>query len=419
VMLRYRREDFDEMLHLGGVSPAWPISYAEMEPWYQKAEDLFEVRGDVTLDPTEPPHSNGYGFPPVPDEPAIANMRRRLTKAGVSPSSLPLAVDIEAWLSRAKTPWDAFPDTTGAKKDAESAALTKALQFPNVTLVSGAKVTKLGTGKDGQISFVDFDQTTPGTLGKAAQKRLEPGFCILSAGAVNSAALLLRSANDAYPRGLANQSDNVGRYFMNHNCSAILALHPWRKNTSVYQKTLQFNDFYLSGGPANEPLGNVQLLGKISGPILASQSALPLWMANQIAARSVDWYAMSEDLPNRDSRVSVQGDSIILDWKRTNWEAHKILVQKAKAVLRKSGFPILVSRAFDRKTPSHQCGTTRFGPDPKNSVLNLFCRSHDHENLYVVDAGFLPTSAAVNPALTIAAQALRVGDYIKQKELAV
>lgn len=419
VMLRYRREDFEVMQHLGGVSPAWPISYDEMEPWYKKAEDLFEVRGDATLDPTEPPRSDGYAFPPIPDEPVIANIRRRLTKAGVSPSSLPLAVDIEAWLSRAKTPWDAFPDTTGAKKDAESAALTKALQYPNVTLVTGAKVTKLGTGKDGQISFVEFDQTSSGAPTKNEQKRLEPSICILSAGAVNSAALLLRSANDAYPTGLANGSDNVGRYFMNHNSSAILALHPWRKNTSVYQKTLQFNDFYLSGGPSNEPLGNIQLLGKISGTILASQSALPLWMAKQIAARSVDWYAMSEDLPNRDSRVSVQGDSIILDWKRTNWDAHKILVQKAKSVLRKSGFPILVSRAFDRKTPSHQCGTTRFGADPKTSVLNLHCRSHDHQNLYVVDAGFLPTSAAVNPALTIAAQALRVGDYIKEKDLAV
>jgi choline dehydrogenase-like flavoprotein len=419
VMLRYRREDFGEMQHLGGVSPAWPISYDEMELWYQKAEDLFEVRGDTSQDPTEPTHSGGYPFPPVPDEPTIANMRQRLTKAGVTPSSLPLAVDHKSWLSRAKTPWDAFPDTTGAKKDAESAALAKALQYPNVSLVTGAKVTGLGTGKDGRISFVDFGQTVRGTSARGEQKRLEPKICILSAGAVNSAALLLRSANDANPTGLANGSDTVGRYFMNHNCSAILALHPWRKNTSVYQKTLQFNDFYLSGGPSNRPLGNIQLLGKISGQILASQSALPVWMAQQIAARSVDWYAMSEDLPDYDSRVSVTGGRVVLDWKRTNLDAHKTLVQKAKSVLRKAGFPILVSRAFDRKTPSHQCGTTRFGADPKTSVLDLHCRSHDHSNLYVVDAGFLPTSAAVNPALTIAAQALRVGNYIKEKDLAV
>lgn len=418
VMLRYRREDFGEMQHLGGVSPAWPISYDEMEPWYQKAEELFEVRGDARQDPTEPSHTGDYNFPPVPDEPTISTLRNQLVRAGVTPSSLPLAVDHKAWLARGETPWDAFPDTTGAKKDAENTALVKALAFANVTLISGAKVTRLGTGTSGHVSFVEFTQKDAGTSDQARQKRLGVGTCILSAGAVNSAALLLRSANNDHPTGLANGSDNVGRHFMNHNCSAVLALHPWRRNTAVYQKTLQFNDFYLSGGPMNKPLGNVQLLGKISGEILSAQTGLPVWAARQIAAHSVDWYAMSEDLPNRDSRVSLKGDRIVLDWKRTNWEAHQALVRKVKSVLRKAGSPVVISRPFDRQTPSHQCGTTRFGADPSNSVLDLYCRTHDHRNLFVVDAGFLPTSAAVNPALTIAAQALRVGDYINRKVLA-
>jgi choline dehydrogenase-like flavoprotein len=161
----------------------------------------------------------------------------------------------------------------------------------------------------------------------------------------------------------------------------------------------------------------VQLLGKITAEILATQVNLPGPVTRWIAARSFDWYAMSEDLPSDDSRVSLRGDQIVLDWKRSNWQAHEALVTKLKALLRRAGCPIVMSRAFDRKTPSHQCGTAVFGNDPNATVLDLFCRSHDHENLFVVDASFLPTSAAVNPALTIAAQALRVADYIKHKDL--
>lgn len=413
VMLRYRREDFGEMRHLGGTSPAWPIDYDTLEPWYQQAEDLYQVRATDSEDPTEPPHSARYPFEPVPDEPSISDLRRRLRKSGVTPATLPLAVDHVRWLKRAKTPWDAFPDTTGDKKDAESAALSKALTYPNVTLVTGAEVTRLMTRPDGRIMSVQYRQGAAATHAEVV-----PGLCILSAGAVNSAALLLRSANDNFPRGLANGSDMLGRNFMNHNCTALLALHPWRKNSAVYQKTLMFNDFYLTGGPEGAPLGNVQLLGKISGTILAAQSGLPVWVAKHIAARSVDWYAMSEDLPDPQSRVTLQDGRIVLDWKRSNIAAHKLLVAKVKSVLRKAGYPLIVSRAFDARTPSHQCGTTRFGPDPKTSVLDLYCRAHEHGNLFVMDAGFLPTSAAVNPALTIAAQSLRVGQHIIECDIA-
>lgn len=411
VMLRYRAEDFREMRHSGGASPAWPIGYEEFEPWYQAAEEMFQVHGDVTGDPSEPPHSGRYPFPPIPDEPSIERMRQSLIRAGVTPSCLPLAVDIEKWSARANTPWDGFPDTTGAKMDAEAVSVTRALSHPNVTLETSAEVVRLQTGKGGRITSVEFrkgDKTCT----------LSPGLVILSAGAVNSAALLLKSANADYPAGLANGSDMVGRNFMNHNCSAVIATHPLRVNDAVYQKTLQFNDFYLSGGPDNLPLGNVQLLGKISGNILAANTRLPQVMANWIARHSVDWYVMTEDLPNPDSRVTVESGEIRLDWRRSNWDTHLAAVAKAKSVLRKAGFPIVLARAFDRRTPSHQCGTARFGNNPKDSVLDLYCRSHDHPNLFVVDASFLPNSAAVNPALTIAAQALRVGDHILNKDLA-
>ncbi|MEM1301764.1 MAG: GMC family oxidoreductase [Pseudomonadota bacterium] len=406
VLIRYRAEDFETREHLGGTSPAWPISYAEMEPWYQKAEEMYGVRGDTTQDPTEPAHSGAYPYPPVADEPAIADLRHRLTRAGVTPSSLPLGVDIDRWLDGGQTPWDGHPDTNGGKMDAESVGLARALQHTNVTLLRNTKVTRLEAAADARITQVHYRQD-------GADHAITPKVTILSAGAVNTAVLLLASANDNFPTGLANRSDMVGRRFMNHNCTALLALHPLRRNPSVYQKTLQFNNFYLSGGPGDAPLGNVQLLGKITTPILTSQARLPRPIAAWIAARSVDWYVMSEDLPSRDSRVTLRNGRIVLDWKRSNWQTHEALVAKTKQVLRKAGYPILLSKPFDRRTPSHQCGTTVFGADPGASVLNLHCRAHDHPNLYVVDAGFLPTSAAVNPALTIAAMALRVADHLK------
>ena len=190
----------------------------------------------------------------------------------------------------------------------------------------------------------------------------------LSAGAVNSAVLLLRSANENFPAGLANRSDQVGRNFMNHNCSAVLALHPFRRNDAVYQKTFLINDFYLADGPGGAPLGNVQLLGKISGRMLAASASIPAPVAAWIAGHSVDFYAMSEDLPDPESRVRVEGDRIILDWRRSNWEAHAALVARLKSVLRRAGFPIVLARPFDRRTPSHQCGTARMGSDPATSV---------------------------------------------------
>ena len=409
VMLRYRAEDFIRMQHLDGVSPAWPIGYDTLAPYYDQAEALYQVRGDAEADPTEPAHSAPYPYPPVPHEADIAHMAQRLRAAGVTPSPLPLAVDSAAWLARAATPWDAFPDTTGAKLNAET-VLDAALAHDNVTLLTGTKATRLETAPDGVISAVLVEPDDKNT----APQRIEAGRVILSAGAVNSAALLLGSTSEAFPHGVANRSDMVGRNFMNHNTSAILALHPLRRNRAVYQKTLQFNDYYLTGGPDGAPLGNVQLLGKISGAILSAQTGLPSALTNALAARSHDWYAMSEDLPDPNSRVSLKNGRIVLDWKRSNMRAHELLVQKAKATLRRAGFPIVLSRGFDRRTPSHQCGTVRFGTDPMQAPLDTMCRAHDHPNLYVVDASFLPSSAAVNPALTIAAMALRVAEHIRE-----
>ncbi len=410
VLMRYRAEDFAPIRHLGGTTPGWPIAYDDLEPWYQQAEALYQVRGTVGEDPTEPKHSGSYAFSPVPDEPPIADFRKRLQSIGLHPSSLPLGVDIDLWLRHGQTPWDAFPDTCGGKMDAETVGLAHALQHPNVRLETGARVTRL-VAKGGRIVAVELARE-----GRA--QRLEAPLIILAAGAVMSAALLLGSADETCPAGLANRSDQVGRNFMNHNLSAVLALHPFRRNASVYQKTLQLNDFYLTGGPGGAPLGNVQLLGKISGPILASDTPIPRPLAAWIARHSVDILAMSEDLPNPESRVTLRGDQIVLDWKRSNWEAHLALVKTLKRNLKKAGYPIVISHAFDRRTPSHQCGTARMGANPATSVVDPVCRSHDHANLFIVDASVLPTSAAVNPALTIAALALRTAAHIRERDFA-
>ena len=407
-LIRYRAEDFRPLRHIGGTTPGWPISYADLEPFYCEAERLYSVRGKTGDDPTEPPHARDYPFGPVPHEPVIADLRDRLAALGLHPSSVPLAVDLERWLSRARTPWDAFPDTNGGKRDAESAALTQALAQDNVTLRTGARVRRLLRGAGNRLRGVELE----------SGEVIEAGLVALAAGAVQSAALLLASADESCPTGLANRSDQVGRNFMNHNCSAVLALHPLRKNPSVYQKPLMLNDFYLTGGPGGEPLGNIQLLGKISGPILRASSGLPGPLADWIAARSIDLYAMSEDLPNPASRVTLKNGQIVLDWQRSNMQAHAALVSRLKRLLRKAGYPVVVAKPFDRRTPSHQCGTARMGDDPGASVTDSFGRSHDHPNLFITDAALLPTSAAVNPALTVAALALRAGAHLRQHDLA-
>lgn len=413
VLVRYRAEDFAEMKHREGVSPAWPFPYEELEPWYSEAERLYQVRGSLGEDPTEPAHSRPYAFPPVPDEPAVASVRQRLKANGMHPYSLPLGLDLDRWLAKAKTPWDAHPNCHDGKMDAETTALAVALGYPNVTLQTRSRVTRLETSEDGRRI------TAVHVLRDGTSERIAPRMVILSAGAVQSAVLLLRSANDRHPRGLANSSDQVGRNFMNHNSSAVLAISPFYRNTSIYQKTFGFNDFYLSDGKGGPPLGNVQLLGRVSGKILkANMPSVPEWLLERVSRHAIDFYAMSEDIPHPESRIMVDGERIVLKWHRTNWDAHLDLVAHLKRVLKAAGFPIVLSRPFDKRTPSHQCGTVRIGNDPATSPLDVWCRSYDHPNLFVVDAACLPTSAAVNPALTVAAQALRVADHIVREDLA-
>jgi choline dehydrogenase-like flavoprotein len=233
-----------------------------------------------------------------------------------------------------------------------------------------------------------------------------------------SAALLLASADADHPRGLANRSDQVGRNFMNHNLTGMIALNPLRRNRAVYQKTIQVNDFYLTGGPGGAPLGNIQMLGRITGPILAAEAGLPGWLARPLADRSMHVMAMSEDLPDPESRVRWRDGGVVLDGRRTNTAAHDLLVARLKAAMRRAGWPLVLSRGFPKSKPSHQCGTARMGTNPAASVVDPHLRAHDLPNLRIVDAAVLPTSAAVNPSLTVAALALRAADHLLRTDLA-
>lgn len=412
-MFRLRERDFEATEHEDGVSPAWPITYADLEPHYAHAERLFHVHGEAGTDPTEPPRSTPYPFAAVPHEPLIGALAEKLRGRGLRPFHMPSAIDLREGGAciRCQT-CDAFPCPQHAKGDAEVCLVDPALRQPNVTLRSGSLVTRLVTDSKGQrIIAAEVERG-------GRRETLRAPLFVLSAGAINSALLLQRSSTARHPNGLANSSGVVGRNYMNHNSSCLMGLLPFTVNDTRFPKTLSLNDFYFGDVAAGSaPLGNIQMLGNIQEPMLRSAlPAMPRWIGRQLTRHSVDFLVMSEDLPQHDSRVQWRADGrVTLDWRRTNLQTHQRFVAQSKQLLRDIGFRAVLSRPFGLETPSHQCGTVRFGGDPAQAALDPWCRSFDHPNLFVVDAGFFPSSAALNPALTVAAQALRVGGHLRER----
>ena len=406
---RLRRADFEVIEHEGGISPAWPIRYEDLEPYYVRAEQIYLVHGVSGDDPTEPPRSGPFPFPPVPHEPYIAELAEQLRAQGLHPSYLPIGIDLRPGgrCIRSKT-CDGFPCQLLAKGEADVCCVRPALESPDVELMTHTYARRLLTDPSGRrVTAVEVERD-------GERFEVHADIVVVACGAANSAALLLRSANSVYPNGLANSSGLVGRHYMVHNNTALTAVHPTRRNPTVFQKTLAVNDFYFRGPDWPYPMGNLQLLGKLqAGMLTANQPLVPRHVLQAVADRSVDWWVMSEDLPDPENRVTLGSDgSIRIHWKPNNLVAHAKLVQAARQMLRRAGYPIVLTQRMGIETNSHQCGTLRFGNDPSTSVLELFCRSHDIPNLYVVDSSFFPSSTAVNPALTIAAQALRVADHL-------
>lgn len=420
-LFRLRERDFTETRLDGHVSPAWPIGYAELAPYYLEAERLYQVHGARGADPTEPPCAHDYAHPALPHDPVIQRLFDGLTRTGSKPFPLPLALlrdepnpATSACVRCAKC--DGYPCPVRGKADAENICLNPALETGSVTLVTGALVEALETNASGRE-----------VTGVRARLDGEPlsltaPIVVVACGAINSAALLLRSANVAHPAGLANKSGVVGHHYMCHNNSAVIALSR-EPNDTQFQKTFGLNDFYGPGQHGEAPLGHIQLLGKSDAGQFAAQAPIPApdGVLRKLARHAVDFWLISEDFPDRENRVTVTREGQVqLSYRANNQGTHRRLRKRFQRAMdrandRRGAFSgnLYLRRGIPISGVSHQCGTVRFGRDPATSALNVDCRAHEIDNLYVVDSSFFPSSGALNPTLTIYANALRVGDVIK------
>ena len=420
VLYRLRREDFQAVEHVDGISPAWPIGYETLEPYYERAERLYHVHGEDGLDPTEPPHHAPYPHARIPHARAMEAIVGQLRAQGLHPSPLPLGLinPGQAGGCVLCNTCNSFPCRVQAKSDADVLCVRPAVGKPTVTLWTSALARRVLTDRSGRrVEAVEIERA--GQVVKVGA-----GIVIVSCGAVNSAALLLRSANDAHPHGLANSSGLVGKRYMAHLATMIEAVDLGRRNDTTFSKTIAINDYYLRGPDGGYPLGQIQAQGRMHG-LMAKLHApwwgrwIPLELYNWWVERGYDWLAMSEDLPREDNRVTLDGaGGIVLRYRPTNVRAHRLLVAEMKRILARLGLRYPVTHSLGTSNTTHQCGTLCFGTDPRASVLDPYCRTHDVPNLFVVDASFFPSSAAVNPGLTIVAQALRVADHITARQQA-
>ena len=423
-LYRLRKEDFGELQHHDGSSPAWPISYDELEPYYTRAEQMYRVHGARGEDPTEPPASAPYPFPAVSHEPRIQQLADQLAEAGYQPFHAPCGI----MLDEGNMPYsscircstcDGFPCLVHAKSDAEVLGVRPALEHPNVTLLTNARAVKLETNAAGSaVTDVVIEH-------EGREERFAADVVVVACGAANSAKLLLQSASDKHSGGLANGSDQLGRNYMFHASQAVLALSR-EENATVYQKTLGLNDFYLAGDEFDYPLGNIQMVGKSQAEMFRGEKPgetrlAPEWTLERTARHAIDFWLSTEDLPRSENRVTLAGDgNVRLAYTPSNNVPKQQLYDKLKSMLGKLDMNPhhLVQRFAYMKNEipvagcAHQAGTARFGTDPATSVLNTDCRAHEVDNLYVVDTSFFPSIGAVNPALTAMANALRVGDHL-------
>jgi len=426
-LYRLRREDFGEVRHHDGIAPAWPIGYATLEPYYTQAEQLYQVHGARGEDPTEPPASAPYPFPAVSHEPRMQQLHDDLARAGYRPFHSPCGIMLnEADMPQSRCircdDCDGFPCLVHAKSDAEVLAVRPALKYPNVTLLTETRVVKLETNAAGTAVTEVVAEHAGQPVSYTA------GIVVVSCGAANSARLLLESASDKHPRGLANGSDQVGRNYMFHNSAAVLAISK-EPNPTRYQKTLGLNDFYFGTEGFGFPMGNIQMVGKSQGPMYRGEKPIetalaPMWALDDLARHAVDFWLSTEDLPRADNRITVERDGRIrLSYTPSNQVPRQRLYDKLKSMLDHLGMhpDHLIPRNLYMKNEigvggvAHQAGTCRFGADPRTSVLDTNCKAHELDNLYVVDTSFFPSIGAVNPALTAMANALRVGDHLLQR----
>jgi choline dehydrogenase-like flavoprotein len=430
-LFRLRREDFGELRHHGGISPAWPISYEDLEPYYTEAEHLYEVHGERGADPTEPQASAPYSRPRVSHEPRIQQLHDDFARLGYRPFHVPLGIRLNEGNRRASpcvrcATCDGHPCLVNAKADAQVMCVDPALEHANVSLVTNAFVRRLETSGSGrEITGVIVERG-------GAIERYTASIVVVACGAINSAALLLRSANEGHPNGLANSSGVVGRHYMGHVNSVLMSISKC-PNPTIFQKTLALNDFYFGTPEWQFPMGHISFVGKLDAVTLSAgaPAIAPGWTLDLMAKHSLDFWLTSEDLPDPNNRVMLDRDgNIVLSYKPNNEEAHRRLTAKLKNLMQQQtacslhghdchvglfARSLFVGQRIPLAGVAHQNGTIRFGHDPATSALDVNCKAHDVDNLYVVDASFFPSSGAVNPALTIMANALRVGDHLLER----
>jgi choline dehydrogenase-like flavoprotein len=430
-LFRLRREDFGELRHHGGLSPAWPIAYDDLEPYYTEAEHLYEVRGERGADPTEPPASAPYRFPAIGHEPRIQQLHDDWAALGLSPFHVPLGVRLDEANRRTSAcvrcaTCDGHPCLVNAKSDAQVLGVDPALEHPNVSLLVNALVKRLETSASGrEVTSVVVERA-------GATERYSADFVVVAAGAINSAALLLRSASARHPQGLANASGVVGRHYMGHVNSVLMSISRC-PNPTVFQKTLALNDFYFGAPDWPFPMGHISFVGKLDAVTLSAgaPAIAPGFTLELMATHSLDFWLTSEDLPDPGNRVTLDRDgNIVLAYTPNNEEGHRRLAAKLKSLMAQQracpihgrdchvglfGRSVHVGQRIPLAGVAHQNGTIRFGRDPRTSALDADCRAHDVDNLYVADASIFPSSGAVNPALTVMANALRVGDHLLQR----
>jgi len=430
-LFRLREQDFGELRHQGGISPAWPLGYDVFEPYYAAAETLFHVHGQRGEDPTEPWSSGPYAYPRVKHEPRIQQLNDILAGEGLHPFHLPLGIKLDQNPDGSATTYspcircdtfDGFPCAINAKADAQVICIdpTRAAHS-NFTLLTNAYVDRLETDPAGRrVSRVHV-------IRENQFEQYSADIAVVACGALSSALLLLRSLSDAHPKGLANGSDQVGRNYMRHNMSVVMALLK-EPNHTVFQKTLAISDYYFGAPDWQYPLGLIQMCATSHGEQIRGES-LPDWLSwvpempfDKMAEHSINFWLQSEDLPRPENRISYDDDKVVLDIAEGNEEAAQRLKGKLESLLEPMGAH---KHLFERRLylgkdipingTAHQAGTCRFGTDPASSVLNLNCRAHEVDNLYVSDASFFPSIGAVNPTLTIIANALRVADHIASR----
>jgi choline dehydrogenase-like flavoprotein len=478
-LFRMRAEDFGVIRHRGGISPAWPISYADLEPYYTRAEELFHVHGDLgdappvaggfgsSYDPTEPFHSKPYPFPAFANEPRMQTIEDDVRKLGVNTFPIPLGLKrnaddpLASKCIRCDT-CDGYPCLVHAKSDADINCIREIMHLPNVTLRTNSRATRLVTNATGTaVTSVEVVHSGPEAKGEIAT--YSAGFFAVCAGAVNSAVLLLASANDKHPRGLANRSDQVGRNFMYHQADALLAIST-ATNHDAYTKTWGTNDFYLRDTDLAYPfpLGQVQPVGSFHYEMMKGDAPplTPDFVLEAMKHRAIPWWLTTEDLPDPENRVTIHnttplsaeamqpgnpgahpaGDTgavnasepvtnaaphrIQLSYTPNNVESFERLKDRWVDVLKRAGHAtahVPLHAYFKKRIPiegvGHQNGTCRMGTDPAASVLDVNCKTHDLDNLYVVDASCFCSASAVNPSLTIIANAIRVAEHLLAERL--